>query len=147
MYRKGRASTRNAQRPPHPNTLLPPPSCAITTECNSNINDPNYDSLGCDLYPPQITVGDSAGGAALPAQWFTSPEQLDRYLQSTVQCQDDCVLQPTCDIYVQYTDELDAPLCGNTPVTVTSSDWCVGGGAGVLAAAGDPTSPIHRLTD
>lgn len=110
-----------------PNTLPPPHSCASAPECNAidEVDVPTYDSLGCDLYPPQITVGDSAGGAALPAQWFTSSEQLDRYLQSTVQCQDDCVLQPTCDIYVQYTDELDAPLCGNTLVTVTSSDWCV----------------------
>lgn len=57
-------------------------------------------SLGCDLVAPQISIGDSAGGAALPVQWFTSEDQLMCYLQSTVQCTDDCIDQPSCNIGV-----------------------------------------------
>ena len=44
------------------------------------------------------------------------------YLESTVQCQDDCVDEPSCNINVQTTEN-NVALCGNTIVTVTSSDW------------------------
>ena len=109
-------------------------SCATNAECNLNgegltplfesANGAEYWSTGCDLSAPQITIGDSAGGAALPAQWFTSKNQLERYLESTVQCTDDCVDQPSCNIDVNYQDGT-TDRCGNTLVTVTSSDWCV----------------------
>jgi hypothetical protein len=100
--------------------------CASVGDCNANedVDSPDYGSRGCDLYAPQITVGDSAGGAALPGQWFTSRDQLERYLASTVVCKDDCVLEPSCNINV----DTDAEQCGNTVVTVSSSDWCVGEG-------------------
>ncbi len=107
-------------------------SCADTSECNdwSDVSRPDFThtggwSTGCDLFPPQISIGDSAGGAALPGQWFTSTEHLTRYLQSTVQCTDDCVDQPSCNVGVSYVDGNGDDRCGNTLVTVTSSDWCV----------------------
>lgn len=49
-----------------------------------------------------------------------------RYLQSTVQCTDDCIDQPSCNIGVSYQDEEGDDRCGNTLVTVTSTDWYVG---------------------
>ena len=128
-------------------TTQTPHSCATAAECNDNDAvrdpvfgdiqatgictngncDPDYWSVGCDLSAPRITIGDSAGGAALPAQWFTSKNQLERYLESTVQCTDDCIDQPSCNIGVKYDDGATPPVdfCGNTLVTVTSSDWCV----------------------
>ncbi len=101
--------------------------CASEADCNAiaEVSVPTYDSQGCDLYPPQINIGESAAGAAVPAQWFTSTAQLEQYLASTVSCNDDCFEQPTCNFAVQYNDTNSDPLCGNTLVTVTSSDWCV----------------------
>ena len=93
--------------------------------CTDGDCEPDYWPTGCDLSAPQITIGDSAGGASLPAQWFTSTDQLTRYLQSTVKCTDDCIDQPSCNIGVDYQDDQGKDRCGNTLVTVTSSDWCV----------------------
>ena len=39
---------------------------------------PEYGDVGCDLYAPRINIRDAAGGASLPAQWFTSVDQLNR---------------------------------------------------------------------
>lgn len=93
--------------------------------CTDGDCEPDYWPTGCDLAAPQISIGDSAGGASLPAQWFTSENQLTRYLQSTVKCTDDCIDQPSCNIGVDYQDDQGKDRCGNTLVTVTSSDWCV----------------------
>jgi hypothetical protein len=49
-----------------------------------------------------------------------------RYLESTVQCTDDCIDQPSCNVGVSYVDGDGNDRCGNTLVTVTSTDWCVG---------------------
>lgn len=145
-------------------SFLHPPtdSCASKNECDQwdDVYAPNFNpnpqpgdyylSKGCDLSAPQISIGDSAGGASLPGQWFTSQNQLLRYLESTVQCTDDCIDQPSCNIGVDYKVGDDATVtnqdwrCGNTLVTVTSTDWCVREQDGRMRTARGHTARLTR---
>jgi hypothetical protein len=80
-------------------------------------------TLGCDQSAPEIYIPSAAEGASCLDQWFTSTNQLDRYLQETVKCVDDCVAEPTCYIEVDYDFDNGDDRCANTRVDVTSTDW------------------------
>lgn len=106
--------------------------CASAGECNEPQGDNSFvgygtqqyqpENNGCDLYPPTISIADAVSGASCPGTWFTSTAELDRYLEETVKCTDDCVTQPTCQIQVDYDFDNGDDRCGNTYVLVTSID-------------------------
>ena len=86
--------------------------------------------FGCDGFNPEISDSEAAAQARAPGEWFTSPAQLDAYLEQTITCADDCWEMPnvvknanTNDAgpFCRYTW---AAACANTVVTTNARDRC-----------------------
>lgn len=63
--------------------------CATAAQCEQPPpsawdNDNQNDWQGCDLYAPDVFIGDAVESASAPGMWFTSVNQLEAFLEATV---------------------------------------------------------------
>lgn len=107
---------------------------------------------GCDGFNPEILDTQAAAQTRVPGEWFTSPDQLNAYLEQSVICQDDCweMPRPENDAstagpgpYCRYTW---TAACDNTEVTTNAMDQCGNTQSSSFLVRYDAEAPVVTLT-